>query len=505
MPAKSAWLRPAVDADHRVSTAACCGTHPAATRTRARPICEPLPEPVGALLGVDSLTFGFRPVVSNPPATSRKRSAAGCAAEPPARGAVYYSRRGGPATGRRARRARQARRRRGLRRTRARTPAPRLPHRLPPHRLAADAEDAAQAGFVKAWQALGRFRRGAPFRPWLLAIVANEAKNRHRAGGRRDALAERLAAEAGSGDAAPSPERALERRAEQAELAAALARLPEEQRVTVGLPLPPRPVRRGRGRRPRRAPRHGEVAALPRARAPARGGVRVSERSRSSCARSARSSSRRSPTSAPAVLARLDAAPRRRAAAPARCSPSPRSCSRRRWPRSRSRRRAARSSAGSGSARRASCASTRSRRSRAAPRSTGTPDDRARRGARPRRRACYLPQRLAGARRARATPPASSPAGAIRCASASSRCRRRPLLREGAHTTTRPSATSASADSPASGSTRRHAVQFAFGQPELAGKVLIWEQGGVTLRLDGTSTSRPRLRIARSTETVKTP
>jgi RNA polymerase sigma-70 factor (ECF subfamily) len=100
---------------------------------------------------------------------------------------------------------------------------------------AADAEDAAQVGFVKAWQALGRFRRGSPFRPWLLAIVANEAKNRTRAGSRRDALAERLAAEAGSGDAAPSPERALERRADQTMLAAALARLPEEQRVTVGL------------------------------------------------------------------------------------------------------------------------------------------------------------------------------------------------------------------------------------------------------------------------------
>lgn len=45
-------------------------------------------------------------------------------------------------------------------------------------RNAADAEDAAQEGFVKAYRALGRFHDGSPFRPWLLAIVANEARNR---------------------------------------------------------------------------------------------------------------------------------------------------------------------------------------------------------------------------------------------------------------------------------------------------------------------------------------
>jgi RNA polymerase sigma factor (sigma-70 family) len=100
----------------------------------------------------------------------------------------------------------------------------------------ADAEDAAQAAFVKAWQALGRFRRGAPFRPWLLAIVANEAKNRLRAGGRRAALAERAAAVvSSSGDAAPSPENELERGQQRAELRAALEALNEDQRLAVGL------------------------------------------------------------------------------------------------------------------------------------------------------------------------------------------------------------------------------------------------------------------------------
>lgn len=77
-----------------------------------------------------------------------------------------------------------------------------------------DAEEAAQDGFVKAHRALARFREGAPFRPWLLQIVANEARNRRRSAGRRAGVELRAAAVV-SGDAAPSPETtalALERR-----------------------------------------------------------------------------------------------------------------------------------------------------------------------------------------------------------------------------------------------------------------------------------------------------
>jgi RNA polymerase sigma factor (sigma-70 family) len=53
---------------------------------------------------------------------------------------------------------------------------------------AADAEDVAQTAFLKAYIALGRFRQGAPFRPWLLRIVANEARNRRRWASRRPEL-----------------------------------------------------------------------------------------------------------------------------------------------------------------------------------------------------------------------------------------------------------------------------------------------------------------------------
>jgi RNA polymerase sigma factor (sigma-70 family) len=100
---------------------------------------------------------------------------------------------------------------------------------------AADAEDAAQEGFVKAYRALGRFRAGEPLRPWLLTIVANEARNRRRSAGRRAALALRAAGEEHpSGEAAPSPEAALLAGERRAALLAALSRLRDDDRLVIG-------------------------------------------------------------------------------------------------------------------------------------------------------------------------------------------------------------------------------------------------------------------------------
>jgi RNA polymerase sigma-70 factor (ECF subfamily) len=70
---------------------------------------------------------------------------------------------------------------------------------------AAEAEDAAQDAFVKAYYALERFRAGAPFRPWLLRIVANEARNRSKAAERHARLSLRAVKAAPPADA-PSPE-----------------------------------------------------------------------------------------------------------------------------------------------------------------------------------------------------------------------------------------------------------------------------------------------------------
>ena len=58
----------------------------------------------------------------------------------------------------------------------------------------ADAADAAQDAFIKAYAALPRFRDGAPFRPWLLRIVVNESRNRRRSADRRANLAVRAGA-----------------------------------------------------------------------------------------------------------------------------------------------------------------------------------------------------------------------------------------------------------------------------------------------------------------------
>ena len=98
---------------------------------------------------------------------------------------------------------------------------------------AADAEEAAQDGFVKAQRALGRFRRGAPLRPWLLRIVANEARNRRRSAGRRERLVLLAAAESRPGDAVPSPEAALVAREDQERLLAAVELLPDGHRDAI--------------------------------------------------------------------------------------------------------------------------------------------------------------------------------------------------------------------------------------------------------------------------------
>ena len=98
-------------------------------------------------------------------------------------------------------------------------------------RSSAEAEDAAQEGFIKAHRALGRLRPGSEFRPWLLQIVANQARNRTPAPlpeSRHGSLAA-----AGAADAVPSAESAAVAGTEHERLLAAVERLPEKERMIV--------------------------------------------------------------------------------------------------------------------------------------------------------------------------------------------------------------------------------------------------------------------------------
>jgi RNA polymerase sigma-70 factor, ECF subfamily len=98
---------------------------------------------------------------------------------------------------------------------------------------AAEAEDAAQDAFVKAYRALGRFRTGAEPRPWLLRIVANEARNRVRSAGRRQRLELRLVEGFRQGDAAPSPEAAAVEADERRRLIDQVNALDENDRLVI--------------------------------------------------------------------------------------------------------------------------------------------------------------------------------------------------------------------------------------------------------------------------------
>ncbi|MFF3321470.1 RNA polymerase sigma factor [Streptomyces sp. NPDC002889] len=100
----------------------------------------------------------------------------------------------------------------------------------------ADAEDVVQSAFLKAYQALGRFRDGAAFRPWLLRIVANETRNTVRSAGRLRALAGREALMLGPEPLIPEsadPAVAAVAGERRGLLLAALGELSEEQRQVV--------------------------------------------------------------------------------------------------------------------------------------------------------------------------------------------------------------------------------------------------------------------------------
>jgi RNA polymerase sigma-70 factor, ECF subfamily len=98
----------------------------------------------------------------------------------------------------------------------------------------ADAADAVQDAFLKAYAALSRFRDGAPLRPWLLRIVANEARNRRRSATRRAILELRASGHAAPDQVAASPESDVLANEARETLHAAVGRLRDEEREVIG-------------------------------------------------------------------------------------------------------------------------------------------------------------------------------------------------------------------------------------------------------------------------------
>jgi len=99
----------------------------------------------------------------------------------------------------------------------------------------ADAEDAVQDAFVRAFYALGRFRRESPFKPWLLTIVANAARNRARSSRQQPRLRDRLASDRAVGalHLVPSAESVVLHDDERRALVDAIDALPTNARLVV--------------------------------------------------------------------------------------------------------------------------------------------------------------------------------------------------------------------------------------------------------------------------------
>ena len=97
----------------------------------------------------------------------------------------------------------------------------------------ADAEDVVQDAFVKAFRALSTFRRGEPFKPWLLRIVVNEASNLRRSLRRRQALALRAMTTEQTTGHAEGPEVDVLGRERRDAVLAAVRALPDRDRLVL--------------------------------------------------------------------------------------------------------------------------------------------------------------------------------------------------------------------------------------------------------------------------------
>lgn len=96
-----------------------------------------------------------------------------------------------------------------------------------------DVDDVVQEAFVKAWYAMPRFRLGAPFKPWICRIAANEAKNQIRSARRREALMLRATSAGRDDRSVPPPEGQVLAREDAEALVRAMNRLGSNDRLVL--------------------------------------------------------------------------------------------------------------------------------------------------------------------------------------------------------------------------------------------------------------------------------
>jgi RNA polymerase sigma-70 factor (ECF subfamily) len=103
-------------------------------------------------------------------------------------------------------------------------------------RNAADADDLSQETFVRAYQALGRFRVGEPLYPWLARIAVNQSYSLHRRRKRRPEAALEPLLEAGKQWAVDDdPADHADRNERQSQLQEAFAELSPEHQAMLTL------------------------------------------------------------------------------------------------------------------------------------------------------------------------------------------------------------------------------------------------------------------------------
>ena len=95
-----------------------------------------------------------------------------------------------------------------------------------------DADDVLQEAYLRTHRSLGRFRAGAEFRPWLLAIVANQARNHRRSAWRRGTLALRVAGRSPASEP-DAPADAAEESERRRLVLDALSTLPPKDRLVI--------------------------------------------------------------------------------------------------------------------------------------------------------------------------------------------------------------------------------------------------------------------------------